>query len=117
MLDMTPTTYKTEMAGNVAVITCSGPITFGLQTTELHVRVKELLSEGHRVVLDLSEVPAMDSSGIGTLFAIYTSTLNSDSKLALAGLRPHVREVLTLTKALSLIEAYPAVSDALKAMA
>ena len=117
MLDMTPTTYRTNISGNVAVISCSGPITFGLQSTELHVRVKELLSEGHRVVLDLSEVPAMDSSGIGTLFAIYTSTLNSDSKLALAGLTPHVREVLTLTKALSLIASYPQVADAIKAMA
>ena len=117
MLDMMPTTFKTEMFGNVAVISCSGPITFGLQSTELHVRVKELLSEGYRVVLNMTEVPAMDSSGIGTLFAIYTSILNSQSKLALAGLTPHVREVLTITKALSLIEAYPQVADAVKAMA
>lgn len=117
MLDMSPTTYRTEMSGNVAVISCSGPITFGLQSTELHVRVKELLSEGHRVVLNMSQVPAMDSSGIGTLFAIYTSTLNSESKLALAGLTPHVLEVLTITKALSLIESYPDVGAAVKAMA
>lgn len=108
--------YEIRKVGKVAIVSCHGPIKFGLQATELHEEIKELLSDGFRVVLDLSGVPVVDSAGIGTIFAIYTSTLNSDSRLALAGLTPFVKEVLTLTKALSLMPAYPDAESAFQAL-
>ena len=59
----------------------------------------------------------LHADGIGMLFAIYTSTLNSQVKFAVAGMSPHVQEVLTMTKALTLIPAYTNAEEALSAIA
>ena len=108
--------FETRVVGKVAVVSCSGPIAFGEQATDLHIHSKEQLADGRMVLLDLRAVPYLDSAGVGTLFAIYTSTLTSHAKLALAGLTPRAREALEISKLLSLVPAYADIEGALPAL-
>ncbi len=116
MLPM-PMTFDTRLVGNVAVVTCNGPLVFGESATELHIAAKQHLAERRSVVLDLAEVPSMDSAGVGALFAIYTSSLSSQARVALCGLTPFVRSVLQTCMLLPLVKSYPDVQKALAGMA
>ncbi len=112
-----PLTFETRLVGNVAVVTCSGPLVFGEPATELHIAAKRHLAKRHSVLLDLAEVPSMDSAGVGALFAIYTSSLSSQAKVAICGLTPLVRSVLQTCMLLPLVKSYPDVQKALIGMA
>lgn len=112
-----PLTFQTRVVGNVAVVACSGPLVFGEQATELHIAAKQHLAERRSVLLDLAEVPSMDSAGVGALFAIYTSSLSTPAKVALCGLTPSVRNVLQTCMLLPLVKSFPDVQKALAGMA
>ena len=112
-----PLTFETRLVGNVAVVTCSGPLEFGEQATELHIAAKQHLAEKRAVLLDLAQVPAMDSAGVGALFAIYTSSLTSQAKVALCGLTPFVQTVLQTCMLLPLVKSYPNVEKGLAGLA
>lgn len=49
------------------------------------------------VLVDLSAVPYMDSSGVGTLVYVKREVERSKRKLVLVGLQPRVRSVLEIT--------------------
>ncbi len=99
-------TYQTRTVGDVTVVSCQGPIVFGPEATELHLRVKLLFAQSSTIVLDLAGVPSVDSAGIGTLFGIYSSALNAKVSIKLAGLTPGVKQVLQLTRLLNLVPQY-----------
>ena len=66
-----------KLDDGIVVVDCAGRIVFGEETSELRDRVKGLLSEGSRVVLNLGEVSYIDSGGLGTLVALYTTARGS----------------------------------------
>ena len=63
------------------------------------------------IVLDLSEVDFLDSSGLGAVVAAM-KLLNKDAKLELAGLTPTVEKVFRLTRMDSVFVIHPNVSAA-----
>ena len=65
------------------------------------------------VVVDLSGVSYMDSSGIATLVEAHQKTGDASGRLALAGLTDRVREVFELTRLQSIFEICPTVEAAL----
>lgn len=61
-------------------------------------RMRELVQEpSSRVLLDLSRVTFLDSSGLGAVVAVM-KLLGPDRRLELAGLGPVVRKVFKLTR-------------------
>lgn len=108
--------FQTRVLGNVAIVTCSGPLVFGEPATELHIAAKQHLAEKRDVLLDLSGVPSMDSAGVGTLFAIYASSLRSQARVALYGLTPFVRQLLQTFMLLPLLRSYADRDQALAAL-
>lgn len=111
-----PFRFESRVHGNVALVTCSGPLVFGEQATELHIAAKQHLGDKRAVLLDLSAVPSLDSAGVGALFSIYTSSLTSGGKVALCGMTPFVRDVLQTCMLLPLVRSYPDVEQALAAL-
>ncbi len=59
-----------------------------------------------RIVIDLSGVGYMDSSGVATLIEGLQMCNKYDGKLVVAGLRDNVREVFELTKLDKIFEIY-----------
>src|SRR5437879_12444668 len=64
---------STRTVDDVVVVDCSGRIVRGDEATLLRDTVKKLLTGNNRIVLDLSGVNYIDSGGLGTLLALYTS--------------------------------------------
>lgn len=69
-----------------------------------------------RVILDLTQVDFIDSSGLGAIVSAM-KTLRSDMRLDLAGLSPTVRKVFRLTRMDTVFQLFDTVDDALRARA
>ncbi|WP_424831639.1 STAS domain-containing protein [Ruegeria sp.] len=68
----------------------------------------------HRIILDLSSVEFIDSSGLGAIVASMKQ-LEEGCRLDLAGLHPVVRKVFRLTRMDTVFDLFPSLDDALTA--
>ncbi len=84
--------------GDAHVVAVRGEV--NLRTSpELHETLLEILqAKPARIVLDLSGVDYMDSSGIGTLVEIKRRVDKYKGKFILAALRPRVRGLFEITR-------------------
>lgn len=102
-------------SGGITVLTISGRITLGEASHELRTRLKELLTQGKtRVVLDLGNVGYIDSAGLGTLVAGYTSARNAGATMKLSNLTKKIKDQMHITKLVTVFETYDSVDDAVK---
>ena len=70
-------------------------------------RVRQLLQRGrNRIVLNLEGVPYIDTSGVCNIVEAYITTKRQDGSLKLLRLTAHVREMLVITRLLTIFEAY-----------
>jgi anti-sigma B factor antagonist len=84
---------------------------------ELKSRLLELAAAGKsNIVVDLTEVRFIDSSGLGALIAAYKSAAAKASVLKLAGLQPQVRSVMELTGMHRVFEVFESVAQAMEAV-
>ena len=67
------------------------------------------------IVLDLSNVEFIDSSGLGAIVAAMKN-LGQDRRLALAGLTPTVARVFQLTRMDSIFSVFPTLESAIRAL-
>ncbi len=103
---------STRTVGNAIVVDCSGRIVFGEETRLLRDQVRDLLNQSKWIVLNLSHVSYIDSSGVGTLVGVYTSARSTGGEIKLAALSGRVRDVLAITKLGSIFETFPTVEEA-----
>jgi len=105
-------TYSVRQARGVTVVDLSGKLRLGEAIASgggrdltLHELVRELLKEGHKnLLLNLRDVPYVDSSGIGEFFSSFTTVQNQGGVLKLANPNERVRNVLHLTKLNTVID-------------
>lgn len=100
---------KTELrtVKDVYILDCSGKITLGEGTMSIRNMVKDVLnSGGKKILLNLSGITYIDSAGVGELVGSYVTAGNSGGKLKLLGLTGKLREVLTITKLLTVFEVF-----------
>src|ERR1700761_3670812 len=86
-----------DTTGPVTTILCHGRIVSetAAQVKEL---VKPLIPLGGHIVLDLTDVTYVDSSGLGTLVGLKVSALKEGyCRLELVNLSPRVKELLRLS--------------------
>ena len=85
-------------------VRCSGRLTSDASES-FKERIKAQIPQSRRIVLDLTDLTHMDSSGLGAVVSIYVSCKSAKCELELINLSKNVRELLGLTKVLSLFEA------------
>jgi len=109
----------TEMQDKgVTVLQLSGRVTLGEESNQLRTKIKSLLGEGKaRLVLDLANVTYIDSAGLGTLVAGFTSAQNQGAAMKLANLTKRFNEQLHITKLVTVFDVYESVADAVKSFA
>lgn len=79
---------------------------------ELRDRLSQAVEDDARVVVDLTDVGFMDSSGLGVLVVAHKDLRARNGWLALAGLRRPVRMVLSITSVDRVIDVFDTVQDA-----
>lgn len=104
-----------RQAGDVTVLDLSGKITIGEGSVALRAAIRRLLEEGKkRILLNLAGVSYVDSSGIGELVSSYTAIGKEDGgQLKLLNLTQKIRDLLTITKLLTVFDVYENEAEAL----
>jgi anti-sigma B factor antagonist len=93
-------TLEINHAANVVIVRCRGRLVAG-ENDQLHSRIRPLIPDNKRIVLDLTELSLMDSTGLGTLVRLYVTAKSAGCKLELTNVGKHVRELLGVTNVLS----------------
>ena len=100
-------------SGNVSIIELKGKITIGSGDIQLRDTITKLLESGkNNILVEMKEVTAIDSSGIGELVGCYTTVTNKGGKLRLLHLPPKIQDVLTVTQLITVFDVYEVESEA-----
>jgi len=98
-------TLATRNVSGVTIVDLSGKITLGEGGVTLREEVRKLLADGSkRIVLNLGEVNYIDSSGLGELVSAYTAVKNAGGELKLLNLTSKVRDLLVITKLVTVFD-------------
>ncbi len=104
---------QTSDHDGTAVLTLSGDAMGGPDGSELHEKLRALRADGRKnVVVDLSGVERMNSSGLGMLIGALTIVRNAGGDLRLAGVHERVTQLLTVTKLLGVFSIHGSVAEA-----
>ncbi|HET7112766.1 MAG TPA: STAS domain-containing protein, partial [Pyrinomonadaceae bacterium] len=102
-----------RQAGDVTVLDMSGKITIGEGSVALRTAIRRLLEEGKkRILLNLSGVSYVDSSGIGELVSSYTAINKEGGQLKLLNLTQKIQDLLAITKLLTVFDTYDSEAEA-----
>ncbi len=107
-----PLSITNNRIDGVIVVHLSGAIFFDEESTFLRVQVKDLLDKSLQIVLDLGNVTRIDSSGLGTLVALYASARKVGGDIKLANLGNHIKEALRITRLVTVFDIFDRTEDA-----
>jgi anti-sigma B factor antagonist len=108
---------KEKIEGHVGILTLSGKMMGGPETTQLHDRIRSLINDKiTKVVIDLSGVKWINSSGLGVLMATHTTLKNAGGELKLANVTEKVESLLMITQLMRIFDTYESVDRALSAL-
>ena len=105
--------YLGESAGQ-GILCLKGPLTAENLMPFQHAIRREA---SPTLVLDFSEVPYVDSAGLGSLVSAYISGHKAGRRMALSGVNPRVLKLLEITKTDGLFLIFPTVELAMQALA
>jgi len=101
--------------GDVVVLDLKGKVTLGEGDELLKDKVNSLVNQGHRkIVLNLAEVPYIDSAGLGEIVRTYTTVSRQGGSLKLLNLTKRITDLLSITKLLTVFETFEAEDDAVR---
>jgi len=101
-------------ANGVDIIKLEGKITIGAGDQQLREVIANAVAEGKtKLLLDLSGVTTIDSSGIGELVGSFTTVTNRGGKLKLLHLPAKLNELLHVTQLITVFEVYDSEQDAI----
>ncbi len=69
------------------------------------------------LIVDMTDVPYIDSAGLGSLIAAYVSREREARRFVLAGVNDRVKMVMTVSGVDQLFQTYPTLSEAEKTLA
>ncbi len=98
---------RERQAGDVTVIDMEGKITIGEGSVAVRGAIRRLLEEGKKkILLNLAGVSYVDSSGIGELVSSFTTINREGGQLKLLNLTQKIRDLLAITKLLTVFDVY-----------
>ena len=101
--------------GEVMVLDLKGRITMGEGDELLKDKVNSLVNQGHRkIVLNLADVPYIDSAGLGEIVRTYTTVSRQGGSLKLLNLTKRITDLLSITKLLTVFETFDSENDAVR---
>jgi len=95
----------TEKTPDATIVHCVGRIVSSTNSV-LQETVRSLIPESKRIVLDLTAVEYIDSSGLGALVSIYVSAKRANCKIDLVNLGQRIKDLLRITRLASLFEGH-----------
>jgi anti-sigma B factor antagonist len=98
---------ESRTVGDIHVLDCRGKLTLGDDTQVIRSNISDILKDGgKKIVLNLADVPYIDSSGIGELVSAHATVVNRGGQLKLLNLTKKVYESLSIMKLLFAFQIY-----------
>ena len=92
---------------NVTILELKGKVTIGVGDVELRQAVHDAIDAGSKdMLMGLSGVSTMDSSGIGELVAAYTTVTNRGGRLKLLNLPKKIQDILQITQLYTVFDVF-----------
>lgn len=103
----------TREIGPVQLITLDGRMD-AMTSLEVEKTAKALMEAGHfKLVLDLSQVEYVNSSGLRVMMSVYKACHNHpDGDIRLAGVQPMVEQVMQITGFVTIFSSFPSADEA-----
>ena len=104
-----------RQVGDVVVLDLHGKILIGEGDDALRDAVTRLVDSGKtKILLNLADVPYVDSAGLGEIVRCYTTVSRKGGKLKLMNLTKKIQDLLAITKLLTVFETYDSEDEAVK---
>jgi anti-sigma B factor antagonist len=101
--------------GDVVVIDIKGRVQLGDGDEMLKDKVNSLLNQGRKkIVLNLADVPYIDSAGLGEVVRTFTTVSRQGGQLKLLNLTKRITDLLAITKLLTVFDTYDSEQDAVQ---
>ena len=101
---------------DIAIAALEGRLQHGVGDVALRDLVNDLLSDGRtKILLDLSRVPSIDSSGIGELVAGLKIAEELGAQIKILQISDGVRHVLDISQILPLFQIFQSEAEAIAA--
>ena len=101
--------------GDVVVLDLKGKVTLGQGDELLKDKVNSLVNQGHKkIVLNLADVPYIDSAGLGEIVRTYTTVSRQGGSLKLLNLTKRITDLLSITKLLTVFETFDSENEAVQ---
>jgi anti-sigma B factor antagonist len=108
---------KTRKVDTAVVVDMSGRLTIGEPVLLLRETVRVLVNDGARnFILNLGDVSYIDSSGLGELVSLFTTVRNKQGDVKLLNLTAKAKDLLQMTKLLTVFDTYDDESKAIAAI-
>jgi anti-sigma B factor antagonist len=104
-----------KVTSDVVVVKVNGDITLNQGgDVLLKDKIQSLLQQGHKkLVLDLGGVSYVDSAGLGQLVQIHSTTRSSGGSLRIANVTKKLKDLLVVTKLVTVFDSYDSEAEAL----
>jgi anti-sigma B factor antagonist len=97
------------------VLDIKGRVQLGDGDEMLKDKVNSLLNQGRKkIVLNLAEVPYIDSAGLGEVVRTFTTVSRQGGQLKLLNLTKRITDLLAITKLLTVFDTYDSEQDAVQ---
>ncbi|MEX0638872.1 MAG: STAS domain-containing protein [Balneolaceae bacterium] len=105
--------FKVTERYNCVVIEFKGNVMGGPDAVKLNETLHELIDEGKKnVVVNLSKVGFMNSSGLGMLIGALTTTRKAGGDLRIANATDKIESLLVITKLITVFKHYKSLDEA-----
>ncbi|HEX5000306.1 MAG TPA: STAS domain-containing protein [Terriglobia bacterium] len=107
---------KTRKVDNVTVIDLFGNLSIGEPVALFKKAIQDEVDRGESYfVINLGQVSHVDSSGLGQLIATYVSIRKQEGNVVLLNLTARIKDLLQMTKLLTVFESFSDEAKALEA--
>ncbi|HVA94248.1 MAG TPA: STAS domain-containing protein [Candidatus Dormibacteraeota bacterium] len=93
-------TFDVDSAPGGMIVRCHGRLVAG-QSDQLQSRIRQLIPDNKRIVLDLTDLAMMDSMGLGILVRLYVVAKAAGCELQLLNIGKRIQELLGMSNLLS----------------
>ncbi len=101
--------------GDVIILDLEGKILLGEGDVQLREHINRVVqSGGRKILLNLHDVPYIDSSGLGEIVRCYTTVSRENGKLKLLNVTNRIKDLLTITKLMTVFESFSSEEEAVK---
>ena len=98
---------------NVVILDLKGKLTIGEGDELLKGTIQKLMDQGHsNLLLNLEDVPYVDSAGLGEIVRTYTTVSRQGGSLKLVNLTKRITDLLAITKLLTVFDTFESEADA-----